>query len=53
MEDFEHYYAPPAQRRTQQDTSLLESVAEKHRENTLIMLSGDFFNRQGLFFPKL
>jgi hypothetical protein len=52
-EDFGQYYAPPVQRRMQQDTSLLESVADKHRENTLIMLSRDIFNRQGHLFSKL
>jgi hypothetical protein len=45
-EDFGQSYAPPARRRMQQDTSLLESIAGKHRDNTLKMLSRGFFNRQ-------
>jgi hypothetical protein len=36
-----------------QDTSLLESVADKHRDNTLTMLSRDLFNRQEHLFSKL
>ena len=34
-EDFGQSHAPPAQRRMHQDTSLRESVADKHRDNAI------------------
>ena len=36
-----------------QDTSLQESVADKHRDNTLIMLPRGFFDRQEQLSSKL
>ena len=40
------YHAQTAPERKPFDTQVLENVAYRYRENTLTMLSGDFFNRQ-------
>ena len=51
--EFSQHYAPPPPERKPFDTQALGNVAEKHRDNTLTMLSRDFFNRQERFYAYL
>ena len=42
---------PP--RRLPYDTQLLDTVANKYRDNCLTLLAGDFFNRQERMYAKV